>query len=567
MAKAERPELEELRQGKAAGLLRKVFTESSRYAGELKLSPGESLGVTSRKALELELEIDGVSPKEERRKIATLATGGMRRGFYDSIFNNFSTKIQTAKPGETEIYYQSGLESANAAFNRYEHYEALLLQEVERLRAEKAEQKRREDEVKRARAALPPKSVLEIYAPYNQSDVTKRLISLDQDTPEGVIVTAANFEQGHFVDPGDSLLHRMDVKRILKRGLNPEELKGLLPKLRAGIVDTTERVEMFAAEAARGILRLTDSFFDSNPDQKYIILAYSKRTLAPFLSAEIGNINTNPNLFLRANIPQPYDNFPTSYPAELMLRWGLRYSKEVAGEFAKVLQESSDELGDRLQSLLENEKAEQLLEDLRNNKEAVLNGRTIHPDEIKGKLSKQLLPDAVLLKAVMADVIGEVLPMAYLFDDQRRDIGFESLRKLANQFSLEEIRGILETQVNVDITDLRARIKELERQMQLKDRQEKEVPKRERKALRKERNQIVQEKDNLAEQAKAFRSVRTSFISGLTQKLEQETGTEVAQAFHFVNPSGWEKDNIPHTQIVTATEKLSSLVPDELLTD
>jgi hypothetical protein len=553
---------------RAEGLVRSIFAEAADEGrkevlrrAQIRLGADGAIGVATFSSLQRELTLKGFQRKESRELVREVIAG-LGQGAYNRIFTEPPHIIEeSTQAGVGKLFYRNDL-SPKEAIKRYAIYDEILQDEI-KLRKESAEkQSKGQSEVAQS-ISIPQTNILEIFAPYEQADVSKRTVALKLDTPQGIVVDAINYEQRHFRDPTGSVLHRTDVKWILKKGLNPEELTGLLHRVRAGVVETTEQIEEFASEASKGILTLAGSIFDSNPNRPHLILAYSQRPLAPFLAAAIANSNENTNFTLRINIPLPYEDLPASFPSELMLRWGSRFDKNVLTKFTESLGEDSDPLGDRMLELLVQENADLLIEDLRNKNAATFNGNHLHFDEVKTKYAMHRLPDEILLRAMLADTIGEIFPMAYVFEDMRRDVGFAALKKLAEQFSAQEIQGILVTPLNVDIVDLRTRIAELERQRQQKDQEFKAASKKYKKALLPVRNQIVKERDDLIAQQKAYKSVRTNVTEALDQKME--SGKEIKEAFLYVSPSGWEKGTVPHAKIITATEKLASLVQDELL--
>lgn len=515
-------------------VLRKVFVEKSRFREGLRdqgirIGPEEPTSVATIRTIQLELEQAGVA-KKFSRKLATQISGSLIRGDHPRLFSpGEPLTIEAGNVGSTKLFRRSDLNLQRAG-ERLPIYEQLLV-EVQETRAADI---REIEELKREEASVPSTASVRIISPYLRSDFNDRVSVLTQQAERNIRVEAITHGVEGTTDNVDGIYHDKDLDYILDNGLNQEQLQQLINKARNNIAHATELNETNTTQMVQIVKATVDKRLAHNA-RTYDFPVLIVRDIQELVMLELIKQNSNPNVQIFTEFPDATNKAP--FPREVLKQWGGRYSAEKLANILEQLRAQDPETAKTVETLLRQDNCQQILYTLQDEGKVLVEESEIDKKELEQKLLPVIVPDQILIQALMADLIGRVYPTLFTTKGKSYEEAQVALRTLAEQFTPEEIAALL-VQREVKIQN-NPQIEKLERQLAAKNSQIDNTPSQNRQriqALIREREQLEKRlRGSTTENTKTV-PVKENIEGALLSKLPADHEDPINQAFIKVNP-------------------------------
>lgn len=452
----------------AQDLVSSIFTNPSRYIEEfmeqnIDLGQDDALGVATLRTIEQELRLRGLK-RDKARPVATFITSGLNSGQYNGLFpigSNVRINVHKNTNGE-KVYARS--DATNVGI-RLTLYQELLEKELEELRQKSAREEsakdqkpskrqlrqaleREKEQAKLAMIREKARILVLIQGPLTEKDFNEGLEKFKARAPQGQdIYSKVMSQKQDYFDPSGSLLHRQDVKTILAQGLDAQDWRLFLPKVRAGVIETTEILDTLAYRLAGQIVDEASSLLTETKNPQEYLHAAVKRGISPFV-VYFTHILKGERVIVEEDIPPP---LPTTnyhpHTMEVMSRWHLRYDPEVLiGELEQIKNIDPD-LAVALGNSVFRDGATQLFGGLYTQGSISLEGKDLKKAELDSVLSEVLLPDSLLRKAIFSDLLSEVFPMQHYFamagDRPKYEVAGIAIYNLCGIFSEQEMEQLM----------------------------------------------------------------------------------------------------------------------------
>lgn len=472
---------EEEGEARARDLITGSFVESTPFIevfenADITLSQGESMGIATAGLFMQVLDLNGIGDKDERRKIATAATGqiingGVRDNDNRNLFKNVlgtgvDIQIGVLEDGKTTIYYRKDL-SLDEASRRHNVIKTLLETTLEekrrpeiekRARAEEAKRKKVESErLARLEEERKPSSLIFVVLAYHkdapQGEKDQYIVSMrekiaaledDEDSTrkKQPIVEILPDPTERITDNSARVLSAADIASIFQRGLSESELDALLPSIRSEFVRVAKGIESSAGAAAQGLYE-SAKVAVKKPGRDIFRAFLAKRGIAPALMWQI-LARGDEQIGLRVSI-NDYDYPP--YPDFLLQIWHERHIITNLTDHKDTLRRLAAE-GNTVALFLDTVSEDEntwsgVVKKLVVDGEIDINGRVITQGDVDAILAPLVLTDDFILKAVFADLVGTMLSVPYGVYGKMRETAFMSLRTIVDQFSIPEIKQLI----------------------------------------------------------------------------------------------------------------------------
>lgn len=438
---------EEQREGRATDLVRATFFEATPFIQVfedvgISVSPGESMGVANAALFTQILELSGIRDKDERRKIATTATGQIVRArrnprdknLLENVLAMGDIRIGVLDDEKTTFYYRSDL-SLSGARQRYTTMKDFFED------AKKPEEKR-------------PSTVTFIILSYHKDapqDVKDRdivvmreqIAELDQGSdnsgrkkPSVVEILPDPTEE--IPDKSARLISEADIESIFQRGISEAELGHLLSGIRNEFVKEARQIEASAGQVAEGLYLSTKDAVEK-PGKNIYRAVFANRGIAPALMWQV-LARGDDQIGVRVNISDydypPYTNF-------LLQIWHERHIMQNLIEHKSSLRARAAK-GDAVALFLDSASEDETtwssaVKKLVLDGSIDVDGDLITQEDVDDVLAPLILRDDFILKAVFADLVGAILPVAYGLTGELREQAFGSIHAIVDQFSVSEI--------------------------------------------------------------------------------------------------------------------------------
>lgn len=444
---------EEERETRAKDLIVGSFVESTPFIEALEntditISQGESMGIATAGLFMQVLDLNGIQDKDERRKIATAATGqiingGVRDKRDKNVFNNVlgtgvDIRVGVLEDGKTKIYYRNDL-SLDEARRRYGVINNFL-EDAKKLEIEKK-----------------PSSLMFVVlachkdAPQGEKDqyivsMREKIAALENDEDSArkkpPIVEILPDPTEIIPDNSARVLSAADIASIFQRGLSESELDALLPRIRSEFVRVARGIELSAGAVAQGLYE-SAKVAVKKPGRDIFRAFLAKRGIAPALMWQI-LARGDEQIELSVNIDD-YDYPP--YPDFLLQIWHERHIITNLTDHKDTLRGFAAE-GNVVALFLDTVSEDEntwsgIVKKLVVDGEIDINGRVITQGDVDAILAPLVLIDDFILKAVFADLVGTMLPVPYGVGGKTRENAFISLRSIVDQFSVPEIKQLI----------------------------------------------------------------------------------------------------------------------------